>query len=62
MGPLAIDFCTFFGISCVPSHTVREELLGWHGTIVGKACKEDLVSCPVVYILDSLEGEQLNRI
>ena len=69
VGPYAVDFhlFSFLGfLPRVPSHIVWEELLGWHGTIVGKTYKKTWFVVPlcIVWIVwkqrNSIAFEDMN--
>ena len=38
--------------------SVKEVLLSWRGSFVGKKKKKDLEFYPIVHILDGLEGKE----
>ena len=53
-------FFTLFGVQWVLLDSIKEMLLGWDKSFVGKKEKGSLESRPLIYFLDGLEGKEQN--
>ena len=53
-------FLSFFGVSWVFPLSVKETLLGWRGSFVGKKRKAGVAIGTVMFVLGYMEGQKFN--
>ena len=50
---------SIFGIQWVITKSIKEALLGWHDSFIGRSCAKAWRAAPLCIFLDHLQGKKL---